>query len=231
MNSVVMAAGEGRRLRPLTELWPKPLLPIEGRPVLGTLLRELAAAGFDETTLVVGHLADQIRAFVGDGSAFGLVVRLAHQPETLGSAHAVRRALDAGAAPPLLVTAADTAYSAGDLRRASEQWTESKAEGGLGVRVAAGPERTPVRAREGRLLAFGEEDGSGLTAAPLWFLDEGIARSLTSLNGPPFELAEAFTRALGEGKEIAALELGPTRDLTRPTDVILRNFPYLWSQG
>ena len=40
-----MAAGEGRRLRPLTERWPKPVLPIDGRPVIGTLLRELAAAG------------------------------------------------------------------------------------------------------------------------------------------------------------------------------------------
>jgi len=40
-----MAAGEGRRLRPLTERWPKPVLPIDGRPVIATLLRELAAAG------------------------------------------------------------------------------------------------------------------------------------------------------------------------------------------
>jgi glucose-1-phosphate thymidylyltransferase len=231
MDPVVMAAGEGRRLRPLTERWPKPLLPIDGRPVLGTLLHELAAAGFDETTIVVGHLGDQIRAFVGDGSAFGLPVRFADQPEPLGSADAVLRALDAGAEAPLLVTAADTVYRAGDLRRAAKLWTESKAEGGLGVRVAAGSERTPVRAQDGRLVALGEEDGSGLTAAPLWFLDESIAESLSALDGPPFELSEALTRALEEGKEVAALELGPTRDLTRPTDVILRNFPYLWSQG
>ena len=44
MPAVVMAAGEGTRLRPLTERWPKPLLPIDGRPVLATLLCELAAA-------------------------------------------------------------------------------------------------------------------------------------------------------------------------------------------
>jgi dTDP-glucose pyrophosphorylase len=230
MDPVVMAAGEGRRLRPLTELWPKPLLPIDGRPVLALLLRELVTAGFDEATLVVGHLGEQIRAFVGDGSAFGLAVRFADQPEPLGSADAVIRALDAGAKAPLLVTAADTAYRAGDVGRAAEGWTESQAEGGLGVRVAAGSERTPVRVQDGRLLAVGEEDGSGLTAAPLWFLDESIAASLTALNGPPFELAEAIARALAEGKEIAALELGPTRDLTRPTDVILRNFPYLWTK-
>jgi hypothetical protein len=79
----------------------------------------------------------------------------------------------------------------------------------------------------GRLVALGEGDGSGLAAAPLWFLDDDLAASLADLGGPPFELAEAFARALSAGSEIAALELGPTRDLTRPTDVILRNFPYL----
>jgi dTDP-glucose pyrophosphorylase len=229
MHPVVMAAGEGRRLRPLTERWPKPLLPIDGKPVLGTLLHELAGGGFARTTVVVGHLGAQIEAFVGDGSAFGLEVRLAWQPEALGSADAVVRALEAGAEAPLLVTAADTVYTAGDLGRAAKAWTASGTAGGLGVRIATGPERTPVTVEKGRLRAF-EDDGSGVKAAPLWFLDEAVAASLGSLSGPPFELAEAFTKALSDGSEIVAVELGPTRDLTRPTDVILGNFPYLWSE-
>ena len=230
MHAVVIAAGEGRRLLPLTERWPKPLLPIDGRPVLATLLRELAAAGFDETTIVVGRLGEEIEALVGDGSAFGLGVRYVEQPEPLGSADAVVRALAAGVAPPLLVTAADTVYRAGDLAVAAKCWSESNTAGAIGVRVDAGPERTPVRAEAGRLLALDESDGSGLAAAPLWFLDERLAGSLASLPGPPFELAEAVARTLADGREIAALDLGPTRDLTRPTDVILRNFPYLWTE-
>jgi dTDP-glucose pyrophosphorylase len=229
MHPVVMAAGEGRRLRPLTERWPKPLLPIDGKPVLGTLLHELASGGFTQATVVVGHLGDQIETFVGDGSAFGLEVLLARQPEALGSADAVVRALWAGAEAPLLVTAADTVYTAGDLARAAKAWNEAETAGGLGVRIATGPERTPVTVENGRLRAFAD-DGSGLKAAPLWFLDEAIAASLHSLSGPPFELVEAFTKALSEGNEIAALEIGPTRDLTRPTDVILGNFPYLLSE-
>ena len=51
MDAVVMAAGEGCRLRPLTEQWPKPVLPIDGRPVIATLLRELAAAGLSACSL------------------------------------------------------------------------------------------------------------------------------------------------------------------------------------
>src|SRR5919199_6307871 len=110
-----MAAGEGRRLRPLTERWAKPVLPVDGVPVLATLLRELAGAGCARVWLVAGHLAAQVERLAGDGSAFGVEVRAVRQPEPLGSADAVQRAVDAGAAPPLLVTAADTVYSRGDL--------------------------------------------------------------------------------------------------------------------
>ena len=51
-----MAAGEGRRLRPVTERWPKPVLPIDGRPVIATLVRELAATGFPGITIVTGRI-------------------------------------------------------------------------------------------------------------------------------------------------------------------------------
>ena len=112
-----MAAGEGRRLRPVTERWPKPVLPIDGRPVLGTLLRELAAAGVEQAVVVTGHLAEQVRALAGDGSAWGLDVRFADQPRPDGSADAVSRALAAGAEPPCLVAGADTIFAAGDIGR------------------------------------------------------------------------------------------------------------------
>jgi dTDP-glucose pyrophosphorylase len=228
MDAVVMAAGEGRRLRPLTERWAKPVLPLDGRPVIATLLRELATAGFEVVTVVIGHLGVQVEELVGDGSVFGLSVRYARQPEPLGSADAVRRALDAGASPPVLVSAADTVFGRGDLARAAETWTAAKTQGGLGVRRASGdPDKTSVRVENGLVVALGEEGKEGLTAAPLWFLAGELAATLDSLSGPPFELAEAFRRALEDGREIAALELGPTRDLTRPTDVILGNFPYL----
>ena len=107
-HAVVMAAGEGTRLRPLTERWPKPVLPIDGRPVLATLLRELAAAGCRRVVVVTGHLAEQVEELAGDGRGFGLELRCVRQPGVLGSADAVRRALAGGAEPPLLVSAADT---------------------------------------------------------------------------------------------------------------------------
>jgi NDP-sugar pyrophosphorylase family protein len=230
LSAVVMAAGEGSRLRPLTERWPKPVLPIDGRPVLATLLRELAAAGFDEVTMVTGHLAEQVERLVGDGSAFGLRAHAVRQPEPLGSADAVRRALDAGIEPPLLVSAADTVFTAGDLARAVEAWEASSAAGALGVRKGGREEQAPVRIEAGRVVGIGGEDRAR-TAAPLWILGAGITAALRHVPGPPFELARAVQDALAAGHEILAVDLGPTRDLTRPTDVVTENFPYLWSEG
>lgn len=224
-----MAAGEGLRLRPLTERWPKALLPIDGRPVLATLLRELAAARPRRIWVVTGHLGEQVEALLGDGSAWGPDIRVARQPAALGSADAVRCALLAGAEPPLLVTAADTVFSPGDVGRAVA-WPSGTAAGALGVRRSAEPHRTPVRVEAGRLVALGEGDG-GLTGAPLWLLGEELAASLAELPGPPFELARAFQDAIAAGSTILALELGPTRDLTHPEDVVVENFPYLWRQG
>jgi CTP:molybdopterin cytidylyltransferase MocA len=226
-EAVVMAAGEGRRLRPLSERWPKPLLPIDGRPVLATLLRELAAAGIERAWIVVGHLAEQVEELVGDGAAWGLDARIARQPEPLGSADAVQRALKAGAGPPLLVTGADTVFRRGDLGRVTAAWT-GEAAGALGVRPSDDPEKTPVRVADGRIVALGE--GDGLTGAPLWLLGDELARALGTLPGPPYELGRAFADAIARGRTILAFELGPTRDLTRPSDLVSENFPYLWSR-
>jgi N-acetyl-alpha-D-muramate 1-phosphate uridylyltransferase len=225
LSAVVMAAGEGRRLRPLTERWPKALLPVDGRPVLAVLLRELVCAGFEAATVVVGHLAGRVEAFLGNGSGFGLEVRYVAQPEPDGSADAVRRAVEAGAEPPLLVSAADTVFRAGDVGRMVSSW-RGEAAGALGVRPSADPERTPVRVEDGRVVALGQ--GEGLTGAPLWILGEDLSTRLDGLRGPPFELADAFRDALAAGKAIRAVQLGTTRDLTRPEDVVTENFPYLW---
>jgi NDP-sugar pyrophosphorylase family protein len=230
LHAVVMAAGEGTRLRPLTERWPKPVLPIDGRPVIATLLRDLADAGIESATVVTGHLAEQVEELVGDGSAFGVAVSFTRQPEPLGSADAVRRALAAGARAPLLVVAADTVFAAGAIARVASEWASSGAAAGLAVRRGGGEGKTPVRVEEGRVVEIGGEPGE-LTAAPLWLLGETVLPALERLPGPPYELASAFREELRAGTEVLALEIGETRDLTRPEDVVVENFPYLWRSG
>ncbi len=225
-----MAAGEGRRMRPVSERWPKPVLPIDGRPVIGTLLRALAAAGLSRAFVVTGHLAEQVEELVGDGSAFGLEVRLVRQPEPIGSADAVRRALGAGAEVPAVLSAADTVFRPGDVASFLLGFADSRAAGALAVRRYPLPStaRPPVRIRDGRVAVVVDDDPENpLGSAPLWALGPALVPFLERLTGPPFELADAYQAAIDDGLEVSAIEIGTTRDVTNPVDLVKENFPYL----
>lgn len=88
-RALIMAGGRGSRLRPLTDTTPKPLLPIDGEPLLHRLLRQVADAGVAECWLSTLYLAEKIEASVGDGSRFGLRVRYVREDEPLGTAGAL----------------------------------------------------------------------------------------------------------------------------------------------
>ena len=222
-----MAAGEGTRLRPLTERWPKPVLPIDGRPVLATLLHELRTAGCERAWLITGHLAEQVERLAGDGRAFALEVRTTRQPATLGSADAVRRALDAGAALPALVVAADTVFQRGDVGRVRQAFAASGAAGAIAVRrdPPPGRGRRVVDVEGGRVVAVGEGEGP-FSGAPLWGIDGPVAERLC-VDSAPYELENTYRAALAAGETIVAVEIGKTRDLTDPLDLVEENFPYL----
>ena len=230
MQAVVMAAGEGRRMRPLTERWAKPVLPVDGRPVIGTLLRELAAAGIERAAVVTGHLAEQVEGLVGDGAAFGLAVLYVHQPEPLGSADAVLRALRAGAQLPFVVTAADTVFAAGDLARFLAEG--AAADGAIAGRrqpPPSPPHRMPLRIVRGLVTRVLDEDPENpIAGAPLWLLGPAVVHLCDPLPGkPPYELSAVFQLAIDSGAEIRGIEIGSTRDLTSPLDLVKENFPYL----
>ncbi len=89
MKAVLLCAGAGTRLRPLTFCRPKHLLPVGGRAVLDWVLSDLADAGVDEAVMVVGCESSQLRAFVGDGSRWGMTAAYAVQERPLGLAHAL----------------------------------------------------------------------------------------------------------------------------------------------
>jgi dTDP-glucose pyrophosphorylase len=218
MQVVVMAAGEGRRLRPLTERYAKPILPIDGRPVIATLLRELAGLG--PITVVTGHLAEQVERLLA-----GLDVRFARQPEALGSADAVRAA---GLVAPYVAVGADTVFTPGDVGRFAA--AVEGFDGAIAVRrdPPPGPGRGAVRIEHGLVTRLPDDDPANpLAAAPLWFVGERLGPHLDDLPGPPFELAEAFRRAIDAGARVAGVEIGRTRDLTFPLDLVEQNVPYL----
>ncbi|GAA5003122.1 nucleotidyltransferase family protein [Kitasatospora paranensis] len=86
MHAVILAGGKGVRLRPYTTALPKPLVPIgDQHAILEIVMRQLAASGFESVTLAIGHLGHIIRAYVGNGSRWGLRVGYATEDSPLGT--------------------------------------------------------------------------------------------------------------------------------------------------
>jgi dTDP-glucose pyrophosphorylase len=83
---VLMVGGFGRRLHPLTETQPKPLLPVGDKPIMETIVEQFTGAGFRNFVFAVNHHADQIRRHFGDGGRLGANIRYVHESKPLGTA-------------------------------------------------------------------------------------------------------------------------------------------------
>jgi N-acetyl-alpha-D-muramate 1-phosphate uridylyltransferase len=105
---MILAAGRGERMRPLTDRTPKPLLPVAGRPLIVWHIERLAAAGFRDIVINHAHLGDQIEALLGDGDAWGVRIRYAEEPSgALETAGGIANALPLLGDEPFLVINGD----------------------------------------------------------------------------------------------------------------------------
>ena len=93
MKAMILAAGRGERLRPLTDSKPKPLLEVRGKPLIVHHLDALAAAGFEEIVINLSWLGEQIRDHLGDGEKFGVSIAYSEEHEALETAGGIQQAL------------------------------------------------------------------------------------------------------------------------------------------
>ncbi|HKJ50434.1 MAG TPA: nucleotidyltransferase family protein [Gammaproteobacteria bacterium] len=93
MKAMILAAGRGERMRPLTDRVPKPLLPVAGKPLIVHHLEALSRAGFGEVVINLSWLGEQIRDLLGDGGGFGLSIAYSEEPEALDTAGGILQAL------------------------------------------------------------------------------------------------------------------------------------------
>jgi len=89
MKAVILAAGEGVRLQPITSTRPKHLIKVGGKPILEHCLNAVKTSGIDETLIVIHYMGDAIRQYFGDGEKFGLKIEYAEQKAVLGTSNAV----------------------------------------------------------------------------------------------------------------------------------------------
>lgn len=91
MDAVIMTGGKGLRLSPYTKILPKGLLPVGGQPMLETIVMQLAAWGFQNITMICGHLAPLIQTYFGDGHQFGVKLSYLVEEKPLGTAGSLKQ--------------------------------------------------------------------------------------------------------------------------------------------
>ncbi len=93
MKAIILAAGFGKRLWPLTETTAKPMLPVGGKPLLQHHIEGLAAAGITELVINTSWLAEQIEDYFGDGSDYGVSIRWSREQQPLETGGSIANAL------------------------------------------------------------------------------------------------------------------------------------------
>ena len=191
MKAMILAAGLGTRLQPLTDQLPKPLLPLMLAPMLGHLLAQLRRQGVREAVINGHHLADRLAAWLGDGNRWGLRLTFVHEPEILGTAGALKNAASLLRGAPFLVINAD-ALADFDLQAL---WTRHRDRGALVTMVV----KPDPAARDARPVVIDEHDRvRQINGRP-----EGNERSLAS-PGPRIKSGTGFDPGFSGGSWIPA---------------------------
>ncbi|MFL0796131.1 MAG: nucleotidyltransferase family protein [Cellvibrionaceae bacterium] len=107
MKAMILAAGRGERMRPLTDSLPKPLLEVGGKPLIVYHIERLVAAGVKELVINTAWLGDKLEAALGDGSQWGVSIRYSREGEALETAGGIRNALPLLGDEPFLLVNGD----------------------------------------------------------------------------------------------------------------------------
>ena len=229
-QAVVLAAGEGSRIRPLTRYQPKPMLRVAGRPILEYPLDALDAFGVEEVAMVVGHAKTRIQNHFGDDYR-GLDLTYLTQQSQLGSGHALQVAAGR-VSDEFLVVNGDNVIDEAMVRGTAERYAESGATAALAVTSA--PDATEygtVGVRDGLVDRIDESDdgGSGRVNTGVYAFDESI---FDALDRTGFESGERpLTAAIDElrGPVVAAAPNGVWFDSSYPWDLLETNETLLYS--
>jgi len=152
MRAMILAAGRGERLRPLTDHCPKPLLPVGGKPLIVRHLERLARAGFSQVAINHAHLGHLIENALGDGSRWGLRIHYSPEARALETAGGIAHALPLLGDEPFIVINGDV-FTDFDLGRAPAIAARMRA---LGLRAWAVLVDNPVEHPEGDFSLDGE---------------------------------------------------------------------------
>jgi bifunctional UDP-N-acetylglucosamine pyrophosphorylase/glucosamine-1-phosphate N-acetyltransferase len=228
MKAVVLAAGEGTRMRPLTANLPKPLLPVAGKPFLRHTLEALRSAGVTQLAILIGWQGHRIRERFGDGSALGLSIAYEEQSERLGTAHAIG-CMRAHADGPFLSVNGDVVVTGAALSELIAFYQKVR---GPVVALAEVSNPSPfgvVEMKDGKVVSLEEkprEPKSHLINAGVYVFDPDIFPLIDTTSKSPrgeYEITDTI-RALMQKRDVYGFRLpGDWIDVGRPWDLLRAN--------
>jgi len=233
-KAIVLCAGEGTRLRPLSFSVPKHLMSVAGQPLLGWILEALSEAGIKQVGVITPPQEEAIREFVGDGTAWGMSATYLVQPEPLGLAHAVRCARDFLGNDPFLMYLGDNALEQ-SLGEFIGEFERSEADATVLVKQVDDPRQYGVvEMRDGQVAGLVEkppDPPSNLAIVGVYVFQpailEAIDRIAPSARGE-YEITDAIQQLLDDGGKVMAHELtGFWEDAAAPPDLLRINRFYL----
>lgn len=234
MKAVVLAAGEGSRLRPLTLTRPKHMISVGGKPILEHCLCALRDAGVREVLLVVNYMADVIKGYFGSGEKLGLKLEYIHQEEVIGTGNAV------GAAEPyvkedFVLVYGDLLFTPEALKKAFELYSRKKSSAVLTVVPVEKTEDYGIVDvdAEGRVKRIiekpsREESPTNLANAGIYIFSTEIfekAKRIKASSRGEWEITDAIELLIKDGGQVFASEIKTDEwvDVGRPWDLLDAN--------
>jgi mannose-1-phosphate guanylyltransferase len=220
-RAMVLAAGLGTRMRPLTLVRAKPVLPVLGRPLVHWTLELLAAHGITDVMINLHHLPRTVRAAVGDGRAFGLKVSYSFEREILGTGGGPRKVRRWIGDEPLLLVNGDVVFDF-DLTRLRRRHEQSRAPATLGLIPNPDPRRysAVVTGPDGRVRSLAGLPRSARGTVSMFtgvhVLDPALLDRLPP--GPSDTVRHLYAPLVAEGRPPLGVRLeGPWYDLGNPS--------------
>jgi glucose-1-phosphate thymidylyltransferase len=230
MRALVLAGGEGSRLRPITHTNAKQLIPVANKPILFYALDHFRDAGIREVGIVVGSTGDEIRNAVGDGSRWGMSVTYIPQDAPLGLAHAVLISADFVRGEPFVMYLGDNVLLEGvtDFVRGFEA---HRPNAQIFLAKVPEPERFGVAVLDGdrvvRLVEKPKEHISDLALVGVYLFDDTVLEAVASIEPSPrgeLEITDAIQWLIDNGRTVRAeMVTGWWKDTGQPEDLLEAN--------
>jgi len=224
LKAVILAAGEGTRMHPLTYTRPKVMLPIANKPILEHLLIETKKAGISELIFIVGYHDEQVRDYFGSGERWGVSIEYCSQRRQLGTADALK--MVAGlAGRNFLVINGDIIVGQQDISRLT-----NKNENTLSViEVEDAEDVGVVEVRQGevvRIYEKAEKPPSRMANAGLYLFTsdifDAISKTPKSLRGE-YEITDSIQLMIDKGQPVSYQEISHWLDFSYPWDLLTAN--------